>query len=647
MKATKRNVYLHMKSLESAKELWMSHFSETSLRTGTETIATADAIERILSEPVFARLSSPNYHAAAMDGIAVLAEDTYGAHVDHPIQLTLGENTFFVNTGNVLPEKTDAVIMIENVTRGDHAQVIIESPAIPWQHVRKMGEDIVATEMLFPQNHTITPSCIGAMLSGGVFQVCVRKTPNILIVPTGSELIDWQSVHPDQAPEKGTIIESNGTMLKYFVQECGCHATRHDSVPDDVDHIQHILLKAVQTFDMILLVGGSSAGESDYTRSIIENAGNVLLHGVTIMPGKPVILGDVHQTPIVGIPGYPVSAIVIFDQFIRPMLYHMLGVPEPKRKKIPVQLTRNMPSKLGIEEFIRVKLGKVGDTVLASALPRGAGAITTFTQADGIIRIPRHSEGLKSQDIVYAELLHPEMSIENTIMLVGSHDNSLDILSDCICQKYPGIKLASTHVGSLGGLLALKRGSCHMAGSHLLDAEDGSYNVRYIQKYLNNTPVKCMHLVMREQGMIVLPGNPKNIKSIKDLKRNDVRLINRQAGSGTRVLLDYLLQKYSIQPIDILGYDRDEYTHMGVAVNVLSGMADVGIGILSAANALKMDFIPIVQEQYDLVIPTVYWDTPMIQALVSVVRWETFQNRVQTLGGYHTDKTGQIIDQSR
>jgi len=645
MKSAKRNVYLQMKNLEAAKEIWMKHFSETTLRTKTKLIPTDQAMGRILSEPVFAKLSSPNYHAAAMDGIAVLAEKTYGAHVDHPKQLTIGEDAFYVNTGNVLPEKTNAVIMIENVIKKDsNNSVIVESPAIPWQHVRKMGEDIVATEMLFPQNHIITPSCIGAILSGGVFQVSVRKRPQVLVIPTGSELIDWHSLDDDQHLKKGMIIESNGTMLKNYLMECGCQATKHEIVPDQPDLIEKIILKAAQQYDMILIVGGSSAGESDYTRSIIETIGNVLLHGVTIMPGKPVVLGDVQQKPVVGIPGYPVSAIVIFDQFIRPMIYKMMGVQEPKRKQIPVQLTRNMPSKLGIEEFIRVKLAKVGDNVLASALPRGAGTITTFTQAHAIVRIPGRSEGLKALEFVNAELLKPESSIENTIMIVGSHDNSLDILEDDICQKYPGIKMASTHVGSIGGLLAIKRGNCHVAGTHLLDTEDGSYNVSYIRKYLNNMPVKCMHLVMREQGLIVLPGNPKNIQSILDLKRNDVRLINRQAGSGTRVLLDYLLQKNAIDPTDITGYDMDEYTHMGVAVNVLSNTADVGVGILSAANALKLDFIPIIREQYDMVIPQIYWESEMIQAMISVINSKTFQERVRALGGYHTEKTGQFID---
>jgi len=640
MKNNKRNIYLEMQNLEDAKSLWLDHFIQ---KTVAENIPVVDSVSRVLAKPIFAKQSSPNYHAAAMDGIAVLAETTYGAHVDRPITLKPDKDAFFVNTGNVMPDNTDAVIMIENVLKTKSGHVSIEAPAIPWQHVRKMGEDIVATEMLFPQNHVITPYCIGAMLSGGVFYVDVRKKPRILVIPTGSELLDWQS-EKIVNPPKGSIIESNGTMLKQCVIECGAQADRHDIVSDNANEIQEIIEKTISHYDMILLVGGSSAGESDFTRTVIEKAGQILLHGVAIMPGKPVILGDVQQTPIVGVPGYPVSAIVIFDQFIRPMIYQMMGITPPKRTILPVQLTRNMPSRLGIEEFIRVKLGKVGDKIVASSLPRGAGAITSFTQADGLIRIHSHSEGLKANDKAYAELLQSEFTIENTIMAVGSHDNSLDILADQISQKYPGIKLASSHVGSLGGLLALKRGSCHLAGTHLLDTDDGSYNTSYIKKYLYHMSVRCMHLVMREQGLIIQKNNPKNILSIADLKRKDIQMINRQAGSGTRILLDYLLQKHKVQPDEISGYLLDEFTHMGVAVNVLSGAADVGMGILSAAKALDLDFIPIIREQYDLVIPDEYWETSLIQGLVTIVRSQEFQKRVLELGGYHTNRTGEILE---
>jgi putative molybdopterin biosynthesis protein len=635
----KRNIYLEMKSLEDAKSLWLSHFIN---KVETETIPVVDSSGRVLAKPVFAKQSSPNYHAAAMDGIAVLSQNTYGAHVDRPVVLETEKDAFWVNTGNVMPENTDAVIMIENVLKNESGKVSIEAPAIPWQHVRKMGEDIVATEMLFPQNHEISPYCIGAMLSGGVLYVDVRKKPRVLIIPTGSELVDWQSEKIDNLP-KGRIIESNGTMLKNCVIECGALADRHNIVADNLEIIQQIIEQNISHYDIILLVGGSSAGESDCTRAVIEKTGQVLLHGVTIMPGKPVVLGDVQQKPVVGVPGYPVSAIVIFDQFIRPVIYQLMGITPPKRTILPVQLTRNMPSKLGIEEFIRVKLGKVGSRYVASSLPRGAGAITSFTQADGLIRIPRHSEGVKANEIARAELLQPEFTIENTIMAVGSHDNTLDILADQISQQYPDIKLASSHVGSLGGLLALRRGTCHLAGTHLLDSDDGTYNVSYIKKYLSHMSVRCMHLVMREQGLIIPANNPKNINSITDLKRKDVQMINRQSGSGTRVLLDYLLQKHEIESGEISGYLTDEYTHMGVAVNILSGAADVGMGILSAAKALNLGFIPIVKEQYDLVIPDAYWETPLIQALVTVIRSNKFQERVLSLGGYHTDRTGEVL----
>jgi putative molybdopterin biosynthesis protein len=342
-------------------------------------------------------------------------------------------------------------------------------------------------------------------------------------------------------------------------------------------------------------------------------------------------------------PGYPVSAIIAFEQFVRPLICKMLGTPEPKRNKIMVQPTRKIASRLGVEEFLRVKLGKVGDRFAATPLPRGAGIITSITEADGTIRVPNHSEGIKDDEPVEAELLKSLTSIENTIVIVGSHDNSLDILADQLKARYSGITLSSSHVGSMGGLMAIKKGVCHLAGSHLLDVSDGTYNISYIKRYLPDIPVTTINLVMREQGLIVLPKNPKNIRGIEDLAGEDVTFINRQNGSGTRILLDYRLKQLGVEPQDIKGYQDDEFTHMSVAAAVLSGRADVGLGIYAAAKALQLDFIPVVTEQYDLVIPNEFFDTENIKILLKIINTQEFKKRVEALGGYSTEKTGTVM----
>ncbi|MFZ0482018.1 MAG: molybdopterin biosynthesis protein, partial [Desulfobacterales bacterium] len=598
---------------------------------------------RVLAEPVTAVISSPNFHLSAMDGIAVKAANTFGASETRPKELFVGKDAFYVNTGHVMPENTDTVIMIEYVQVLDQNRVKIESPVFPWQNVRKVGEDIVATELLFPQNHVITPYCVGALLSGGVFEVPVKIRPNVLIIPTGSELVDWRETAAENL-QPGQVIETNSFVLGKLIESCGAAFIRHEMITDDPIKIKTAILNAVNSdVHMVLTVGGSSAGSEDYTKYAVDELGEVLVHGVTIMPGKPVLIGAIKDKPIFGIPGYPVSAIIAFEQFVGPLISYMLGQPEKERPKIQVEPTRKIASKLGLEEFIRVKLGAVGNKIVAIPLPRGAGCITSLTEADGIIRVPKNSEGINPQEPVTAELLRPLSSIQNTIVVVGSHDNTLDVLANQIRVGPKNLTLSSSHVGSMGGLMAIKKGGCHLAGSHLLDTQDGSYNISYVKRYLPDMKVKLVHLVLRDQGLILPRGNPKTIKNIEDLGRKDITFLNRQAGSGTRILLDYRLKQLGIDPSDVNGYDNEEFTHMSVAVAVQSGTVDVALGIYAAARALNLDFIPVVTEQYDLVIPEIYFESENIQILLETIDSSEFKNQVQALGGYSTERTGQII----
>jgi putative molybdopterin biosynthesis protein len=505
-----------------------------------------------------------------------------------------------------------------------------------------VGEDIVATELLFPHNHVITPYCVGALLSGGVFRVPVRKKPTVLVIPTGSELVDWRNTSLENL-KPGQVLETNSFVLGKLIESWGGRFVRHEMMSDDPEIIKQEVLDAVNSdVDMVMTVGGSSAGSEDYTRNVIEDLGQVLVHGVTIMPGKPLIIGEIKDKPIFGIPGYPVSAIIAFEQFVGPLLAMMLEQPEKQRSTVPVEPTKKIASKLGVEEFIRVKLGAVGDRIVATPLPRGAGCITTLTEADGIIRVPNNVEGLPPHEPVTAELLRPLSSIKNTVVVVGSHDNTLDILADQIRFGHKTLTLSSSHVGSMGGLMAIKKGVCHVAGSHLLDTQDGSYNISYLKKYLPDLRVKLVNLVLRDQGLIVLPRNPKAINGIEDLGRKDIRFINRQAGSGTRILLDFRLTQLGIDPSGVNGYENEEFTHMSVAVAVLSGAVDVGLGIYASAKALKLDFIPVVTEQYDLIIPEIFYESENIRILLDTINSPEFKKRVQALGGYNTEKTGQI-----
>ncbi len=639
---TKRNVYLNMKPLEEARQILFDHFPGTGSMPA-ETVTPPDAVGRVLAEPVTASVSSPNFHAAAMDGVAVKAEETFGASEYRPKALAVGTQAIFLNTGHVMPEGTDAVIMIEKIQTVGDDQIRIEAPAFPWQHVRKMGEDIVATELLYPRGHTVTPYCVGALISGGIYRVPVRRKPRVLIIPTGSELVDWRTTAAEDL-KPGQVLETNAYVLEKMIDACGGEALRHERVMDDLDMIRQTVADAVAgDVDMVMTIGGSSAGSEDYALPVLQNLGQLLVHGVTIMPGKPVILGDIQGKPFFGIPGYPVSAIIAVEQFVQPLVRRMLGVADHSRQRVAVVPTRKIASRLGVEEFLRVKLGQVGDRIVATPLPRGAGMITSLTEADGIIRIPSQAEGIKDSDPVHAELLKPLPAIRNTIVIVGSHDNTLDVLADQLRAGDGALTLSSSHVGSMGGLMAVKRGVCHLAGAHLLDTETGEYNRSYVKRYLPDTPVRLVNLVMRDQGLIIPKGNPKGIEGIEDLGREDLVFMNRQGGSGTRILLDYRLGQIGLSSEQINGYANEEFTHMNVAVAVLSGMADAGLGIYAAAKALNLDFIPVVTEQYDLIIPQVYFESVNIQVLLETINTAAFKTRVEALGGYSTVKTGSLL----
>lgn len=576
-----------------------------------------------------------------MDGYAVRADRTFGAGPDRPIMLTVGLDAWPVNTGRRIPEGTNAVIKIEHVHFLDNEHFEIEEAVVPWQHVRRVGEDFVASEMLLPAHHVITPYEQGALLAGGVWEVEVIEKPRFLLIPTGSELVEAR-ILSCRDPEPGEIVEFNTTVLAGIVHQHGGCAIHHPIVPDRYADIKEAIQKGVRSdAHAVVINAGSSAGSEDYTAAAIRDLGELLVHGVAMMPGKPTILGIVEGKPVIGNPGYPVSAVFSFEIFGVALIEEMLGVSPYRRPTAKAITARKLPSKLGSEEIVRLKLGKVADRLIAASLPRGAGSITTLSRADGLLKIPASSEGLEQGSLVDVELLRPISEINRTVVNIGSHDLTLDILGDLALPRR--VYFSSSHVGSLGGLMALRNGVSHTATSHLLDFETGEYNWPFIRRYLPNLPVRLFHVVMREQGFMVRKGNPKSILSVHDLVRDDVTFVNRQAGAGTRVLLDYYLEREKIDPTQIKGYDLEEYTHTSVAVAVLSGVADVGMGVFAAARALGLDFVPLATEQYDLVIPEQFLSDEKIQVLLEIIRGKAFQERVRAMGGYGTDRSGEEI----
>lgn len=635
----RRTRYLNKKSLAEALQLFVDDF--VPRERSPDVIPVEESLGRVTAAPIFARRSVPHYHGAAMDGIALRAEDTFGASEATPLELepSGGSRPFVpIDTGQPLPPWANAVVMIENVFPTTQGRVAIRAAAAPWQHVRLVGEDVVATEALLPRSHCIRPYDIGALLAAGHVTVPVMPKPRIAVIPTGGELIE-----PGDAAPPGAITEFNSRVVAAFVSEWGGTAQRLARVADDLDAIRAAVSAAVSDADVVVVIAGSSAGAHDYTAAALAALGTVLVHGIDIMPGKPAICARVDDTPVLGLPGYPVSAAIVCQQVLRPLIAKLLGGSADPPQTVRAVVPRKLPSRLGLEEFIRVTLGRVGERIVANPLARGAGVITTMVRADGVLRVPPLCEGINAGEEVEVELLRSAADIGNTIVLSGSHDMSIGILEDCLKRRAPQLKISATNVGSLGGLVALTRGEAHVVGTHLLDPRTGAYNLPDIARVLGpRHDCVVVHLAVREQGLIVPRGNPKRLRSVRDLVGKGVRFINRQPGAGTRVLLDFLLAKQRIDRRRIAGYEREEFTHMAVAVAVASGMADCGLGIRSAATALELDFVPIEREEYDLVMRADFAAGAAAQTMLDTIRSEEFRTAVESLGGYDLQRAGSI-----
>jgi len=646
-----RNIYLENTPLSEALSRWLTKLDSEGITKpfSGDTVSVPDALGRVTAEAVIARVSSPFYHSSAMDGYAVRFTDTFGASERTPLKLRIGSGAVPVNTGDPMPDGFNAVIMIEDVNiiravskeHGIITEEYIEiiSPATPWQHVRIIGEDIVATELILPENQKVRPVDIGAMLAGGHIDVKVRRKPKVIIIPTGDEIVE-----PGSELKRGDIIEYNSRVLGGLVSEWGGEYGRYRIVPDSLEELKKAVLDAHAMGDIIVVNAGSSAGSEDFTAEAIRGLGEVLLHGINIKPGKPVILGIINGKPVLGIPGYPVSAYITFNLFVKPIIYKWLGLDICKPETLLTKISRQVASPAGQEEFLRVKVGKVGDTFISTPVSRGAGVLMSLVRADGFIRIPAMSEGIGAGAEIDVELLRSKEEIENTVVCIGSHDNALDLLANILKKRHPKYSLSSAHVGSMGGLIALKKGEAHMAGTHLLDEETGEYNVPFIKRLLGDKKTALINLVYREQGLLVLKGNPKNIKGFDDLTRSDIVFVNRQSGAGTRLLTDKCLKELGIDPHTVKGYEREEYTHMGVASAVLTGVADTGLAILASARALNLDFIPVAKERYDIAVPMEFLDLEMVRNLLAIIREDgEFRETVSLLGGYDISDMGKVM----
>ncbi|MCC7565322.1 MAG: molybdopterin biosynthesis protein [Methanomicrobiaceae archaeon] len=608
--------YLSVISLEEALDLIERSFSFVP---GTETVPIDAAAGRITASPIIGRFSVPEIHLSAMDGIAVRSADTVGASEQRPVRIT---DAVRVNTGNVIPPGYDAVVMIEDVWEEEGGYTIRRSVS-PWQHVRPVGEDIGESEMVVPSLHRIRPPDIGALAAYGIAEVEVLSV-RVGLIPTGSELVPVGT-----RPPPGKVVESNTLAAAAWLGQLGARCRRYGIVPDEYDRIREAVLQGAAENDLLLVSAGSSAGTRDYTADVIRELGEVLAHGVGIRPGKPVIIGRIDGKPVIGLPGYPLAALTILREIVVPLLGRF-GLPQPPKERVSARLTTSLYSDIGTDEFVLLSVGRIGGRWVAVPQSRGAGVQMSAVRSNAYMRIGADSEGTAAGEEISAVLGVPLSAAEEALLITGSHDPALDYLADL--ARKTGIDLHSTHVGSMGGLLALKKRECHAAPMHLL-APDGSYNTHYLRRYLPDADLVLLCIADRQQGVVSRDG-------ITFREIPDHRFVNRQKGSGTRMLLDHLLQREGISPSSIPGYEREMTTHLAVALAVKTGEADAGLCVYSAAHALGLAFVPVGTERYELAMHRESLDDPRIASLVETVASDAFRQALLDLGGYEVAETG-------
>ena len=630
--------FLHDVPLTRALDEWerCRQLAGCPARVPAVTLPLDQAVGRVTAEPVWATRSSPPFDSAAMDGIAVRAADTRGASETTPLLLP-ADRFAVVDTGDPLPGDCDAVVMREHVHYVD-GQAELRAGVAPYEHVRSIGEDISATELLLPAAHRLRAVDVAAAAAAGAIEIVVRRPPVVAILPTGDEM---RPVGSELAP--GELMDTNSLMLAAQARAAGCDVITLGIEPDDPERIAAAIRGAIERCDLLIVVAGSSAGRDDYTAQLVARLGSLAVHGVAVRPGHPVVLGAIDSTPVIGCPGYPVSSSLTFDIFAVPLLADLEGVLPIPRAQTRARLARKVVSVIGSDDWVRVRLGRVAGSLVASPLPRGAGVLTSLVRADGLLVIPSELEGHHAGEEVDISLLRSIPEVEGTIVAIGSHDPILDLAASELRVRDPRVTLASSNVGSLGGLIALRDGLCHLAGSHLLEPETGEYNIPYIERMLPDRDIAIVRLVHRDQGLIVAPGNPYGLTGIADLARGELRYVNRQRGAGTRVLLDYELQRVGIDPAGIVGYAREEPTHLAVAAAVASGRADCGMGVRAAARAFGLDFVPIAQEPYDLIMERATAESAALQPLWELMETPGFRTAVEALGGYDTSQMGDRI----
>ncbi len=652
----KRVIFHELKTPEEALTI-ISRYIKSS---GVEYVNLEDSYMRVLAEDVYAKVDVPPFDRATMDGYALRAEDTFGADELHPVKLKLSElsinagdsnlplvekgSAVEIATGAPLPPGANAVVPVE-YTKVDGGTLMIYRSVTPMDNVMSAGSDIMMGELILRRCTLIKEREVGVLAAVGVDKVPVFKRPKVAIISSGNEL-----VKPGSPLSMGKIYDINTYTIAHGVREAGGEPLLMGIVKDDESEMETIIRDALSKADIVLLSGGTSAGALDISYRVLDRIGppGIIIHGLNVKPGKPTIAAVSKEGKLViGLPGYPSSALMIFNIIVKPILAKMqcLSLTQPI---IRAQMAIRVEGARGRRGLNPVSLVETENGIKAYPLPAESGAITTLAYAEGYIEIPENREFLEEGEWVNVKLFTHQYRPAN-LYIMGSHDVALDsslipLLPDWITAKV-------INIGSLEGLKAAIRGEADVAGIHLIDEETGEYNEPFIRKY-GEGKVRLIAGYMREQGIILPKGNPRGVRGFEDLIRLKLRVVNRNKGAGTRFLFDKLLKEYAVRngvsfeelAKSIPGYYHEAKTHTAVAAAVAQGRAEAGIGIRAAAEMYGLDFIPLAWERYDFAIPLSKLSKDSVRVFISILKDEEFKRRLSSIPGYKVlDNTGEFI----
>ncbi|MCS7115875.1 MAG: molybdopterin biosynthesis protein [Nitrososphaerota archaeon] len=660
----KRKIFKTLMNIEEAKGKLLQYYTPKPL--GVESIGLEYAHGRVLAEDVFSSIDVPNFDRAGMDGFAVRAEDTFGADEERPVELNIvgrvdtGDRpTMVVNrgeavevgTGAAIPKGADAVVMVE-YTEQIGSKVRIFKAVTPNENIIAAGSDIMVGELVLRRGQLITSREIGVLAALGLKSVKVYRRPKVSILSTGNELTPL-----GEPLEYGKIYDINTYSIAGAVVECGGEPVLIGVAKDEWADIELKLREALKSGDCVITSGGTSAGLGDLLYRVIDSIGKpgVIVHGLSVKPGKPTIIGVIDGKPIFGLPGYPTSAMIIFRLIVQPIITTLSGLGEGSIEvTLEARVAQKIFSTKGRREYLPVHIvkGEMGDYYAYPVLG-GSGAITTFALADGFIEIPEERAIIDEDERVTVNLITPRLKLAD-LVIIGSHCVGVDILLSCLRMVRPGFTAKVINVGSWGGLHAVKRGEADLAGIHLIDESSGEYNLPFIRTPDLLNKVVLIRGYRREQGLITAQGNPKKISGIGDLLREDVTFINRNPGSGTRILIDRYLKMYSEEhgmsfeevKSKISGYNTIAKSHSAVAASIAYGKADVGVGIRAVAEYYKLHFIPLVDERYDFVTLKRKLQKESVKSFIDMLSSSIFKEELmkRAPGLIVDSETGSIIE---